>query len=180
MTTRRSIKEGLVNTLKGETTARDSVHASRSIPTDIDKLPTVLIYIKSESIEIFNESPREYKRIATITIECIDTGDDDDSADNNVELLAKQVEDNLGLDETFGDLVDDSELVSINFQNEPDGQSPVAAAVITLNATYYTDASPKSDAADFLRFNTDWQVGHDNESSDEIIDAQDEATIPQE
>lgn len=163
----------------GKTIAGKNVKASRSIPTDIADLPVILIYLKNEDVEIFDESPRRYRRLANFSVECIAVGDNDDDADNNAELLVKEVEDALAIDETLGCLLSDSWLGNVNFQSEADGQSPVAAGVLTFNAEYFQESSPKDNAPDFLRTGVEWQVGHHEESSDDEIDAEDEFDIPQ-
>ena len=179
MTTRKSIKEKITEIIKGKTDAGESVFASRSIPTDINDLPVVLIYFKNEGVEIFDESPRRYKRVANFTVECIVSGNDDNDASNKSEDLLSQVEDSLAIDETLGCLVSDSWLGNVQFQSEPDGQSPIAATVLTYNVKYFKNSSPKDDAPDYLRSNVGWQVGHHDESSDETIDAEDLFDIPQ-
>ena len=179
MTTRRSLKEYLANTLKGKTIAEDKVRVSRAIPNNIEDLPVINIYLKNEDVEVFDESPRRYKRVANFSVECINVGNTDDEADESVEFMVRQVEDALAIDETLGRQVSDSWLGNVNFQSDFESQSPVAAATLLFNVEYFVEASPKTDAPDFLRTGVDWQVGHHDESSDDVIDAQDELEIPQ-
>lgn len=182
MISRKSIKDRLVSLLKGRTYAGQNVKASRSIPTDIDDLPIILIYLKNESIEIFDESPRTYKREARFIIESVITGDNDCEADDLVEEMTGKIEDELGKDEAlgFGQEVDDSWFEEIQFQSEADGQSPVAATIATFTVRYYTKPNIVDCAPDFDTVHIDWQVGHNEESSDEVIDAEDDLTIPEE
>lgn len=180
MTTRRSLKEKISEFILDKTEAGGSVFISRAIPTDIHDLPVILIYMKNEDVELFDESPRRYKRTASVVIECISSGVDDSDADDKVEKIAAQVEDLLTKDETLDCLADDTWLGNINFQSEADGQSPVAAAVLTFNVQYFREPISEQCLPDYLRSGVEWQVGHHDESSDETIDAEDEFEIPQE
>ena len=185
MISRKFLKDRLVEIIKDAgTLAGDNVEATRAIPTDINNLPKVLIYLKNEQVDIFDESPRRYRRNAVFNIECIASGSTDSDADTISEQLVKEVEEALALDETLGtsdqkdDCVNDSVLGSVSFQSEPDGQSPVAVGVLSFDVEYFTIPNTKTDGPDFLRAGVEWQVGHHDESSDEIIDAEDIIDIP--
>lgn len=180
MITRKLIRDRIVANLIGKTDAGEKVYPSRSFHTAFEELPAILVYLKDESVIIFDESPRRYQRTANFTIECISIGDDDMDADIKVEKLLRQAEDALSIDETQGLKIDDSFLGNVQFQSDPDGQSPVMAAVMTFTVVYYTEPNPITDAPDFTTANIRYQVGHHDESSDEIIDAEETVTIPEE
>ena len=180
MTTRRSLKEHLLNTLDGATSVGNNVRLSRAIPNNIESLPIINIYLKNEDVEIFDESPRRYRRVASFSVECIDVGNTDNEADESVEAIAKEVEDILAEDETLGGKVSDSNLGNINFQSDFESQSPVAAAVLLFNVEYFVEPKPVENLPDYLSSDVRYQVGHHDENPDDVIDARDEFDIPQE
>lgn len=178
---KRRIKEAVAALLLGKTQADSKVFISRSIPVQSEELPCILVYSATENIEQFNEAPKDYRRRLTLIIECIDAGDNDDDLDERVEKLAEIVETLMEVDETLGGLVNRLNLIGTDYQQEPDGESPMGSLILRYSVEFFTDAiRPGECLPDFKRSDIEWQVGHDNESSDNVIDAVDTLTIDQE
>lgn len=159
------------------TPAGDNIKVGRTAPNWIEHIPAINIFPSNESIQRFNEAPKSYRREFSLAIECIAAGNDDDDLDYNLEVMAERVEDIMEIDETLGDQVDRIELQSVEYQTEPDGQSPTGAVVLTYNVRWYSNANQPGYICldDLKQVNSEWQVGHHNESpQDNVIDAEDQ------
>lgn len=176
---KRQIRERIRDILiEVGTPAGNQVAIGRTIPSWIENLPVILIYPSNESLRRFNEAPKNYQRNLSVTIECLAAGDDDNDLDYNLEVLGERIEDIVEVDETLGiDCVDELELQNVEYQTEPDGQSPTGSLILNYNVRFYQDANqPGLNCLDDLKqANTEWQVGHHGGSpEDEVIDAEDQ------
>lgn len=174
---RERIRDILIET---GTPAQKNVSIGRTRSSWVENLPAIVIYPSPESVERFNEAPKNYQRNFSISIECQASGDTDDDLDYNLEVLGERVEDIMEVDETLGGLVDRLELKSVDYQTEPDGQSPTGSIVLGYNIRYYQNANqPGLNCLDDLkRVDVDWQVGHHGGSpDDEVIDAEDQVNF---
>lgn len=155
------------------------IRVSRSIPTQSEDLPAILIYSTTESVRRFDESPKRYERTLTVNIECLDSGNNDDDMDMRLEVIADRVEAIMESDETLGGIANDLELVSSNYQQEPDGESPMGSLVLQYNIEFYQYAIRADETCldDLKGVDVDYKVGHDNASPEpeptETVDAQD-------
>lgn len=162
---KRKIKEAVKTILKGKTIAGDNVFISRSIPVDEDELgerPVILIYSSSENVRRLDESPKVYKRELTIAVECVASGNDDDDLDLKLETLGEQVEAEIEIDDTLGDIVHQTELTGTGYAQDPDGKSPLGSLVLQFSVTFFTDAIRPGSIClpDFKETGVSWKVGH--------------------
>lgn len=103
-------------------------------------LPAVLLYTPSEESEIFDESPRRYRRRLTLRAECVRRISADTAAiDDELDTFAGQVERALLTDPTLGNAVDDCELTGTDTTINDEGQALIGAAVLTFRVSYYTE-----------------------------------------
>lgn len=179
---KRKIREQIRDILiKTGTPAGEQVAIGRSIPTWVENLPTILIYPSNESVQRFNEAPKNYQRNFAVSIECIGAGNDDNDLDYNLEVLGERVEDIMEVDETLGiDCVDRLELQNVEYQTEPDGQSPTGSLILNYNVRFYQNANqPGLNCLDDLKqVNAEWQIGHhDGSPEDDVIDAEDQVNF---
>lgn len=164
---------------KHQGVSAQNIRVSRTIPTQSENLPSILIYSTTESVRRFDESPKRYGRTLTVNIECLDAGNDDDDMDMRLEVIAERVEALMERDETLGGIANDLELVSANYQQEPDGESPMGSIVLQYNVEFYQYAIRTDDTCldDLRGVDIDYKVGHDNASPQpeptETVDAQD-------
>lgn len=170
---KRKIKIAVRDLLTNKTEAKEKVKISSSIPTQVELLPAIRIYSTSESVSRFNESPKNYKRNLILAVECIDCGDDDDNLDMRLEILGEQIEALMELDETLGKLINKLELTGSAYQYEADAQSPVGSLILTYNVEFFAYAQKETVLDDYLTTGVKWEVGHNDESSDGVKDAED-------
>lgn len=135
---RENIRAAVVTALKDNTDVGSKVYPSRVIPVAQDELPLILVYANSEAIEIYQESPREYERVLSLSVEmCADA---DENLDNELDALALQVEHRLMQDHTLGELCRDVVLKGCELTVSADGDTPIGSCVLTYEITYYTMA----------------------------------------
>lgn len=169
--------------LKGNTSAADRVFSTRVvdyIPGDIT--PIIAIYINSEDSKVGDNSPREYDRVGALYIECIvkaPTGPELELAMND---LAKEIEDRMNVDYTFGRKLYDSELNSTVLDVQDDGGDDAGILEMTYSLKYRTDAwvEPTGDDAtgDFLRNKTTINLGGNQADADTTGDEFDQEPTP--
>jgi hypothetical protein len=135
---RQSIRTKIVTLLTGKTNAGSSVYASQVRPVGEDKLPRIHVYGQKESVEIAQESPREYGRVLTVAIEI--QAKADEYLDNILDTLAEQVEQILCQDYTLGDLCDDVILKSSELNISAEGDTLIGACIMTYEVSYETYA----------------------------------------
>lgn len=178
---KRNLKIAIQKVLKGKTPAQDRVLLSKSLPTEYETLPVVLIYSTGESSELFDVSPKRYRRILTIVVECVATGVDDDDLDKNLEEIGDLVETWMELDETFGGIANRLELAGADYQTESGGASPIGLLSLRFEIEFFTYANrPEINCLDaFKTYGTDWKIGHDQGPSDAVIDAEDTSELDQ-
>lgn len=170
---KRRIKIAVRDLLLNKTEAKEKVKISSSIPLQAESLPALRVYSTNESVSRFNEAPKNYKRNLTLAIECIDCGDDDDNLDMRLEILGEQVETLLELDETLGKLVNKLELSGAAYQYEADAQSPIGSLILTYNVEFFTYAQRETVLDEYLSTGVKWEIGHHDESSNGVTDAED-------
>jgi len=169
------IRKQIRETLKGNTEAGDQVFVSRSIPSQVEDLPAVIIYSNSENVSRFHDSPKDYRRELIVTIECQAAENTDEETEELLEVIAEKIEDLLELDETLGGLSDRLELTGSQYQYESDGQSPIGVLILQYVVRFYTAAIYEGvQCLDDLKvIHIDHKIGHHNESPDAVVDAQD-------
>jgi len=196
---RKAIRKAIGDILKVQnagvyvTDAQDRVFTSQTTPSWVEDLPLILIYTRSEDVEIFNEAPREWKRMVNFVIEVIAKGPEEPNLidvnatteflDDTLDKITSQVECELSRDDTLNATADDINLSSVEFAFEGDGQFPIGSARLIYQVTYYTSVPDSIDkqagVTDLTGADIDWHVGHDNEAPDLTnTEAQDSVDIP--
>lgn len=178
---KRKIKLYVKNALIDKTCAGNDVVIGRSTPMPDESLPLINIYSGPESSEIFDRSQKRYRRRLTILIECVASAQNSDDLDDKLEEMGELVEAYLDLDETFGGLVNKIEFNGSDYKYDGDGPEPQGSLILSYQVEFFTYAVP-AELLDLYNFNlnqTGWKVGHNNESPDNVIDAEDATIIPQ-
>ncbi|MEG1799839.1 MAG: hypothetical protein RR214_06590, partial [Synergistaceae bacterium] len=65
-------------------------------------LPCILVYTRSESSDIYDESPRSYKKTLTLGIECV--AEKNELLDDTLDVFSAQVESILNEEQYLNDL----------------------------------------------------------------------------
>jgi len=173
---KRRIRESVRDLILNHTQAGEQVFTAPVVSHWVQNLPAINIFTESETVERFNESPKSYRRVMTLVIECVAVGDSEGGLDNNLEELGDAVESFMEIDETLGQCVNKLELVSTDYDYKQDGQSLTGSLILRYTIEYFTDAiRPDMQCLDDLnQINVDYKIGHHNESPDDIVEAQDE------
>jgi len=156
------------------------VFTRRSYQSDEQLLPIILIYPNTENAERFDESPKRYKRDYQITIEIQTTHDNDELLADELDDLASSVEYAIENDSILqgydpydaeNDMhVEDTEVLSIEYDQEGVGSSPVGTCRIVFNISYIHDAYYQRENDPFNGLDTKWDIGDhgENQAADKI------------
>ena len=127
----------------------ESVFSQRSVPTASEDLPVINVYVKSESVERFNQSPKTYKRNLQIELEINTVHNTDDELSDELDDLSQSVEDALedAVDILFAmkdskgneDLINDYDLLSALYDIEGAAQNPYGSVRMIYDFEYFTD-----------------------------------------
>jgi len=142
---RLRIRERLVETLKGKTAVGDRVFGARRIPLWQPELPCILVYTDNESVQIYSEAPREYKREVSCVVQgLIDERNLQTPLEEALDILGQEIENALKNDQFLGREADGeieraADLIptSVETVTENDGQNTVGKIEINLTASYY-------------------------------------------
>lgn len=159
---KRAIRRQIQSILLGKTKAQDRVFINRSIPTQEEDLPVILIYSTNEAITRMNEAPKDYKREMNIRIECVAVGDQDEDLDGRLEEIGDVVENLMEQDETLGDLVHYVELKGTEYTAEAEAQSPVGVLALTYTLIFFTDALTEKSLDNFSGTDVTYDLGDSN------------------
>ena len=118
----------------------ENIFSSRAAPYWEDyELPAVCVYAQRETIEIYQVSPRLYKRDLELKIEVVAGGR---NADDDLDDIGDAIERRIGRSDclTYANeaQVDDIILSSQQIEFRDEGDKIQGALVITYTATYYT------------------------------------------
>lgn len=152
MAERINIKKYITELLKrGKTQAGDNIHWNRPTNTPADKKSSISIQSLSEVAEKYEDTPRNYKRTYSITLELISSRDSGDYIADEIEFenFIENVDALMVSDERFRDkeilkaigvedlCITDSVFENIEYRTEPDGEYPVYIALLKYDIIYY-------------------------------------------
>lgn len=174
---RKQIRDHVLLALKGHTDAGLNVWASRALPVwngvaGLEAvMPAILIYTRSERADVFNESPREYRRVLQIAVQLHVLGED---TDDPLDAMAEQVEALILDDDTLGGTVSDVRLADSEFVFTDDGEQEMGAARLTFEAEYFDEIDIRAEDV-LATLHAQWDMG----DPDGQIDAEDTITPAQ-
>lgn len=171
---RNAIRKAVQAALKGRTSAGDSVFVSQVGSSDAGDLPKILISTVNESVEVFDLSPKRYKRSVDILVECLVDGDDEDDMSQRAETLSDQVEQVLEKNEQLGlgDLINSLNLVSVSHQGTNEGESPIMNVALRYVAEVFLYSIGERVFPDFKEVRTKFKM-----SSDATLNPEDQANL---
>ena len=124
------------------TEAWNRVYPSRKRKLSHTQLPCLLVYTNSESCEVFNESPRSYKKTLTLVIGVV--AEENETLDDDLDRICGQVErvfnENVYLGKDDGGLVDECNLTRTELGFSVDCDVQTGGAAMTFEVVYYEDA----------------------------------------
>lgn len=157
----KRIRAAVVEGLKAEmTTAGDRVYGNRTRPVWKDTMPVLLVFTREERAEVFQVSPRVYRRILTLAVVAVDhdNGSAAGPVDDRLDDLAAKVErfffrdPRLGLGaegpafELEDSRLESVELVTFELEGKG-GERPLAGQQITF-AVRYLEEAPEGESED--------------------------------
>lgn len=171
---RKNIRNKVVFLLKGKTNAVDNVYPARAIPNWHEDLPAIMVYPTSEVSEKFSVAPWDNRRTINLAIEIIATDPDELKLADQLDDLAEQVENALGVDDSLGGLVEINALTSTDFEYESTGEQPLGSCTMVYQVVYLKAAvANRNDQADFGEFkkvHADWQIKPLDDAEVEAVD----------
>jgi len=135
---RQKIREYFEAHLTGLTTTGSNVYASRVYPLTNAKLPALLIYTQSETVE---ESSFSKKRVQTRSLEVIVEGyvRAISTFDDVIDTICTEVETQVLDDPELGGLAINTELSSVTAMYSGEAEQPVATVNLTFTVQYRTE-----------------------------------------
>lgn len=157
----------------------DDVFCRKSTAHDDGLLPIINIYPNTEGVERFDEAPKRYKRSYQITCEIITTHDNDELLCDEMDDLSSAVEEAIENDPVLqgwepydndNNCVEDTESISVQYDSEGNGSTPVGSCRITFMITYIDAPITRKALAPFKGIDTKWELGDhgDNQAIDKI------------
>lgn len=142
------IRQAAKAALVGKTRAGDRVQSSRPNPLSQrpsamggrEELPAIIIYTPSTRSEIFDESPRRYKHVSEMRVECALEVTPDGDIDDMLDDFEQEALEALLLDDTLDGMVDDLALTGSTNTISGEGAKLLAAVIIGFDVTFYTYA----------------------------------------
>lgn len=135
---RETLRKKAVELLLGQTSAGQSVYASRVEPfisrSWEQELPAIVVYTMDESAELFSAAPREYQRRVELVVEIHAAGDA--SLDDTLDSVARQVETVLLSDDTLGGTVNDLRYARTRMVLRDEGETLIGGCRISFEAEY--------------------------------------------
>lgn len=174
---RKQIRDAVLAALQapGATSCGSKVFGNRARQLWKTELPCLLVYTESESAEIYTQAPLEYKRSLKLVIEVVAVAAD--NLDDQLDEILEQLERAIYRDETFGDLVSTTTIVSTEMDIIDEGEKPAGAAKLTLEMIYYWRPADTQEPESVALLTVDAQI--DQAPTDGAIDSEDRIEIPQ-
>ena len=166
---------------------------NKMIKPQWENLPEVITYTKNETIDKQTDAPLVLKRDLDLVIEVITKANDELEAQDILDDISWEIEQILSRDHTLCDTASDSILNDVHLEYDENGESPIAACILSFRVRYLT-CMPESiedqdqvNLADFKKLQGLNEVGNergwdlfreDINGLDGVIDAEDIINIP--
>lgn len=177
---RQAIRDQVVSLLNGNTSVGSNVSKNRLIPIDHKNLPFIVVYTAAEDVVEFNKAPRDILRTLSLVIEIAATDTDADTLQDTLDDYADEVEKIMFVDHTLDGTCDDQILQQVELDFNGDGSQPIAMCRMVFAVKYLSNVpeslDEQTDVAniqDFKGANVEYNIGHNNSSPDEQIEAED-------
>jgi hypothetical protein len=165
---RQRIRQAFQAALDGRTVAGGRIWTNRPSPLSqgpsalggLRELPAVLVYTRDERAQVFDESPRRYRRHAELMAECALEVGADTAIDDDLDAFAQQVETAILADDTLGGIANDTQLTGTTMAIVDAGARLIGAVVLSFQVEYFTHA-PTPDApalADLTTLETQYSL----------------------
>lgn len=156
--------------IAGNTAAADKVFANRVVPIQEDELPCITVYTNGETAEIYNTAPRELERRLSVVVEIANKVEE--TIDESLDDLAKEVEYILDQDDTVGGTASDIVYQGSDLAIRDEGENLIGALRLTYEVKYYTyQGKDPETIEDFTGVDVTWDMkeGDDNPDTTDSI-----------
>lgn len=152
---RTEVRTAFVTFLAGKIPAITNILGSRHSVIAKEELPLINVYCGDEQAEVFDVSPRRYKRTLEVVIEIYHRAKED--IDGELEEVMRQVEYHIDREDLFTLYNDVAEIIYTGARISPDGREATqetGVATIRYNVIYFsrtgehTDDLPEFDQID--------------------------------
>jgi len=141
MSDRKDIREKVFDILSTPAiTGVASVFKNRQARLAPEELPAIIIYTKSESAEISNVAPREYKRTMKMAVDVAKIDVSTVLTDDFLDDAAEEIEQRLFQNETLDGLASDLFLSDTEIDFITDAENEIGLLRLTFDVIYYTKA----------------------------------------
>lgn len=167
---RKRIRHKIVEILKNAKIPEvgDDIFSQRSVPSNHETLPLILVYNKSEDSERFQHDPKTYKRNMQIEIDVQSQHNSDAELADELDDLAQFVEDAIegAYEDLFNfknvsdneKLINEYNLVTTLYDTEGAGMNPVGSVRLIYDFEYYTDEDRLKPLPDLKTMGTQYNV----------------------
>lgn len=166
---RQLIREAAAATLAGKTRAGARVESNRPNPLSQrpnpgsakHELPAIIVYTRSMTSAVFDESPRRYRHEAELVVECVLEVAAGQEIDDELDAFEQEAVNALLVDDTLGGTADDLQLTGSTLTIDGDGAKLLGAVIITLKASFFTYAPAEGtqELDDLDRVHTEHSLG---------------------
>ena len=166
---RKQIRTVIKNALLNQTDADARVFTTRVTPVWVTELPVILVYDTEESVDIWAESPREYVRKISLSVQVLMEGEDD--LDDDLDVVGQQVETVLYQDHTLDEICSDVILVGCNKTLDKDGSTLKGSLILNYQVLYHTYAAQDTSDLEWLnRVDAEYGIFEGAASADDPYD----------
>lgn len=137
---RKAIRDRVVQMLTGLATTGSNVFATRLYPVDAASLPALLVYTLSEESQ-FDTLGTSRRLLRTLELQIEGLAQVNNTLDDTLDAIAKEVEIVLASDPTFGSSARDSMLRRTSIAVQKDGEKETGSIVLNFAVTYRTAAT---------------------------------------
>jgi len=153
------------------------VYPSRQARVHEEEKAVILVYTKSETVEVGVAAPREYQRTLKLAVEIARFDGAADDVDDFLDEIALEIEKRILKDETMGGLVADTLLSDTEIDFVADSEKEIGACRLTFDVIYQTQA-PREDLTldSFERYHADFVPPN---ATPDTVPVVDETELPQ-
>lgn len=132
---RQLIRQNIISTLSGNTSAGSNVFSTRYYPIEQAKLPAISVFTMSEGTDYATINyPRRQIRTLDVAVELFVSATS--TIDDTLDDLAVQVEELLQNDVTRGGYAKNTDIVSFSADFDGSGEKPVGVGKFTVRVMY--------------------------------------------
>jgi hypothetical protein len=172
---RKLIRDKIYNILNNHTDFGTRVFQSRKAPLGKDGEcddGVILVYFEKESSAVFNDSPREYKRVLNLSIAIMKNLDPEEivKIEDQLEVVSLQVEKIMGKNDDLGGLCSDIVFDGYEFFDNDDAEFKEGAIKLSYSITYYVQTGlEESDLDDFGKSHVEIKQGENSDFQLDLI-----------